>query len=259
MVSTPKPPDPMQTAAAQSGMNRDTAVSEQLLNMVNQRNPYGSVTYDQTGTTGYRDSSGRWVTLPSFTQTTEFSPEQQTIFDRTQAAQGNLAGLAEDQSAIMRERLLDPFEFDNQDAADWSYDLASSRILPQQQQAGQALRNQLINSGLRPGTAAYEREMMRLQQGNQDQLNQLALAGRGQAFDEAVATRVMPINELSALLSGSQVANPAAQSGPTPQTGIAGVDYTGMVQQNYQNQMNSRGAALGGLFGLAGTLGGALF
>lgn len=257
MVSTPSPPDPMQTAQAQSGMNRDTAVSQNLINMTDQVNPWGSVSYDQTGTSSYVDSSGKLITIPKFTQTTTYNPAQQDIFDKSTAAQQNIAGLARDQSAMLNDYLAEPFTFDNQDAADWSYDLASSRILPQQQEAQKALESRLINSGIRPGTAAWDSEMRRLTNANTDQMNQLALTGRGQAFGEAVTTRNQPINEITALLSGSQIANPGAVSPATPQAGVGGVDYTGLVSDNYQAQLANSGAMLGGLFGLAGELGGA--
>lgn len=251
-MKSPKAPDPYQTADAQAGMNRDTAVSQNLINMVSQNNPWGSVSYDQTGTTGYTDSSGKFVTIPQFTQTTTFTPEQQAIFDASQGAQGNLADIAQEQSQRVSGALNDPFEFNNQDAADWSYDLASSRILPQQQRNEEALRSHLVNSGIRPGTAAWENEMRRLTESNTDQMNQLALTGRGQAFGEALATRNQPLNELTALLSGSQVSNPAQMSGPTPQSSVAGVDYAGLVQDNYQAKLASHNAMMGGLFGLAG-------
>lgn len=257
MVSTPKQPSPTETAAAQSGMNRDTAVSQQLLNMVSQENPWGSVAYNQTGTTSYVDSQGKTVTLPTFTQKTTFSPEQQAIFDSSQEAQGNLAGIARDQSARVSETLANPFTFDNQAAADWAYDLGQSRIAPQQQQDMARLEAQLINRGLRPGSAGWNSELERLGRTQTDQNNQLALQGRSQAFSEALATRNQPLNELAALLTGSQVSNPAAMSSPTPQTGVAGVDYAGLVQQNYQNQLNASQSAMGGLFGLAGSLGSA--
>ena len=42
-------------------------------------------------------------------------------------------------------------------------------------------------------------------------------------------------------------------SGPTPQTGVGGVDYTGLVEDNYQQKVAQHNAMLGGLFGLAGT------
>lgn len=233
-------------------MNVDTAVSQQLVNMVNQQGPWGSTTYSPTGSTSFTNSSGQQVNIPSFTQTTTYSPEQQAIFDKTTQAQGNLAQLAADQSGKMGEYLSKPFEFNNQDAADWSYDLASSRIMPQQDQARQALETRMVNSGIRPGTAAYDREMTRMTQGNTDQMNQLALTGRSQAFSEAVQQRNQPINELSAFMSGSQVAAPNTGFSGTPQASVGGVDYTGLVNSNYQAKLAQSNAMMGGLFGLAG-------
>lgn len=253
MISSPKAPDPVATAQAQGGMNRDTAMSQQLLNMVNQNNPWGSVAYDQTGSTGFTDSQGKWVTIPTFSQTTTLTPEQKAIFESGQSAQTNLANIAKDQSGRVQDTLSDPFAFDNQDAADWSYDLAQTRIRPQQQRNQRDLETRLVSQGIRPGTAAWDREMSRLTMANTDQDNQLALTSRGQAFGEAMATRNQPINELTALLSGSQVSNPATMSGPTPQTNVAGVDYTGLVRDKYQADLASSQAGLGGLFGLAGS------
>ncbi|MDR7032436.1 tail fiber domain-containing protein [Mesorhizobium sp. BE184] len=251
MVSSPKPPDPVATAQAQAGMNRDTAITQQQLNMTDQINPWGSVTYDKTGTDGFYDSQGKWVETPKYSQTTTYNPEQQAIFDKTTEAQGNLANIAADQSAFLGDYLDKPFEFNNDDASNWAYDLASQRILPQQQKNADALRTQLINSGLRPGTAAWDSEMSRMTNANTDQLNQLALTGRSQAFSEAQATRNQPINEIIGLMSGSQLANPGSQSPGSPQTGVGGVDYTGLVNQQYQAQLANSQAKMGGLFGLA--------
>ncbi|MBN9236004.1 MAG: tail fiber domain-containing protein [Mesorhizobium sp.] len=249
-MSTPKAPDPVATAQAQAGMNRDTARDQQMLNMNNQVNPWGSVNYNQTGTNSYVDSQGKTITLPQFTQTTTLTPQQQAIFDKSQAAQGNLAGIAQDQSAKMRDLLNTPFQFNNSDAEKWAYDLASPRILAQQGQNETDLRSKLINSGIRPGTAAWNSEMTRLTNSNSDQMNQLALTGRQQAFSEALAQRNQPINEITALMSGSQVSNPAQMSGATPQTGVGGVDYTGLVNQKYQSELQQSNASMGGLFGL---------
>lgn len=233
-------------------MNRDTATSQQLINMTDQVNPWGSTTYSPNGSASFVDSTGKTISVPRYTQTTTFTPEQQAIFDKSEAAQSNIAGIAQDQSAAIGEYLKTPFEFDNQDAADWSYDLASSRILPQQARAEEATRSRLINAGLRPGTQAWDSEMSRMTNANTDQLNQLALNGRSQAFGESLATRNQPINEITALLSGSQVSNPATMSGPTPQASVGGVDYTGLVNQQYQAKLANQQAMMGGLFGLAG-------
>jgi len=255
VLKAPKAPDPYETAQAQSQFNTNTAISGQLLNMVNQTNPYGSVNYSQTGTNSFVGADGKSYSLPSFTQSTSFTPEGQKIFDNTLDAQTNLSQTAANQSQAVSDTLSKPFEFNNQDAADWSYDLAQTRIAPQQQQASQALRNQLVNSGLRPGTAAYEREMTRLGNTQTDQNNQLALTGRQQAFNEQLTTRNQPLNELNALLGQSQLQNPGTASSGTPQTQVAGVDYSGLVQQGYQNKLQASNGMMGGLFGLAGSLG----
>lgn len=252
MVSSPRAPDPVATANAQSGMNIDTALAQNAVNMTNQIGPWGSTTYNPTGSTSFTNSQGQQVNIPQYTQTTTYAPEQQAIVDKTTKAQDILAQIAVDQSDKIGGYLKDPFKFDNQDAADWATDLASSRILPQQQQAQEALRTQLVNSGLRPGTAAYDREMTRNGQSNADQLNQLALTSRSQAFGEALQTRSQPINELSAFLSGSQVSAPNSGFSATPQASVGGVDYAGLVNSNYQTQAASKNAMLGGLFGLAG-------
>jgi len=257
-MKTPKAPDPAITAAAQAGMNRDTAITQQQLNNTDQVNPWGSVSYEQTGTAGFTDSQGNWVETPQFTQTTTLSPEQQAIFDQTQGAEQNLATLANEQSGFLQDYLSEPFEFNNSDAEQWAYDLASPRILQQQGQNEDTLRATLANKGIREGSAAWDAEMRRMTNANTDQLNQLALTGRSQAFGEAMATRNAPINEITALLSGSQIANPAQMSSPTPQTGVGGVDYTGLVNKQYQAEMDSYKGMMGGLFGIGSSIAGAL-
>ena len=249
MVSTPKAPDPVATANAQSAMNRETAITQMGLNAMDQYNPTGSVTYTQNGT--WEDGT------PRFQQTTTYNPEQQAIFDATTAAQGNLANIAQEQSAFLGEYLNDPFEFTNDDASQWAYDLASPRILQQQQQNEAQLRATLGAKGIREGSAAWDAEMARLTNANTDQLNQLALTGRSQAYNEALTGRNQPLNEIIGLMNGSQLQNPGAQSTATPQASVAGVDYTGLVNNQYQSQLANSQSMMGGLFGLGGSLGSA--
>ena len=247
----PKAPDPYATAAAQGGMNRDTAITQMQLNSGTQVNPWGTVSTEQTGQNSFVDSQGKTVYTPKFTQTTTLSPEQQAIFNQSQAAEGNLAGIANEQSAFLKDYLNKPFEFNNQDAEQWAFDLASPRIRQNQMQAEDTLRSTLANKGIREGSAAWNAEMSRMTNANTDQMNQLALTGRGQAFAEAMATRNQPINEITALLAGSQVSNPAQMSGAMPQTGVAGVDYTGLVRDKFQADTAEYQNKMGGLFGLA--------
>ena len=225
------------------------------MNMVNQNTPWGSLDYQQSGTTWITDPNGKRIEVPTYTANTTLSPEQQTIFDASQAAQGNLANIAKDQSAWLGDYLSSPFEFNNQDAENWAYDLASQRILPQQDQNRKDLENRLINSGIRPGTAAYNTEMARLTNANTDQLNQLALTGRGQAFQEQLAQRNQPLNEIIGLMSGTQVQSPNSTFAQTPQSQVAGVPYAQIAENAYQNELNAYNSQMGALGGLFGTVG----
>lgn len=252
--SQPQAPDPAQTAAAQGGWNSFTAQQQQAMNMVGQNSPWGSLAYTQTGSTTMTDPTGKQISVPQFTANTTLSPSQQAIFDQSQKAQSNLAGLAEQQSGMLKDYLTKPFSFTNDDATNWAYDLASQRILPQQKLDTEAMQRQLLQRGLRPGTEQYDSEMRRLTNSQTDQLNQLALQGRSQAFNEAAYTRSAPINEISSLLSGSQVTQPGSTFASTPQTQVGGVDYSGLVNNNYNQQMQQNNAMMGGMFGLGGTL-----
>lgn len=220
--------------------------------MTNQNSPWGSLTYDQTGTQTIIDPNGKPVNVPRYTANTTLTPEQQNIFDLSQKADTNLAQIASEQSGRVGELLNNPFSFKNDDASQWAYDLASPRILKQQQQNQASLESQLVNAGIRRGTPQWDAEMSRLTNANSDQLNQLALTGRSQAFSEALAQRNQPLNEIIGLMSGTQIQNPNSTFAQTPQSQVAGVDYTGLVNQKYQGQLqqyNAQMGALGGLFG----------
>lgn len=215
--------------------------------MVNQQGPYGSLTYNQTGTNKFQDSKGRWVETPQYTATTTLSPQQQAILDQTQAANLNLGSIANERSAFLEDYLSKPFDVNAATEAKIN-ELGASRLDPRFAREQEAMRSQLINSGIRPGTAAYSAAMNDFGQTKNDAYNQLALTGRQQAFQEASYERAQPLNEISALLSGAQVQQP--QFVNTPQSQVGGVDYTGLVNQKYQSELANSQAKMGGLFGL---------
>lgn len=249
-MQAPKAPDPAETAAAQGTWNSFTAQQQQALNQTNQRTPWGNLDYTQTGTQTITDPNGKQVTIPRYTANTTLSPEQQAVFDQTQAANLNLATIANEQSGRIGQILNDPFKFENKDAENWAYDLASPRLLAQQGKNQAALESQLVNAGIRRGTPQWDSEMTRMSQGNSDQLNQLALQGRSQAFNEALTQRNQPLNEIIGLTSGTQIQNPAAAFAQSPQSQVAGVDYTGLVQDKYKADVQAYQSGMGGLFGL---------
>jgi hypothetical protein len=87
---------------------------------------------------------------------------------------------------------------------------------------------------------------------------------RNRAIQEALMQRNQPINEVAALLgTGPGVQMPTFQNtqqqpiAPTDVSSIYANDYAGKMAQ-YQQQLKQGNAAMGGLFGLAGTIGGSL-
>src|SRR4249919_2568431 len=102
----PTPPNPYQTAAAQTGTNVSTGVSNAFLNNVNQNTPDGSLRYDVTGNYQWTDPyTGQNISIPTFSATQSLSPQQQAIKDQTDAAKFNMAGLANNASGNLSNLL----------------------------------------------------------------------------------------------------------------------------------------------------------
>lgn len=259
MGKAPKPPDPKSTASAQTGTNVGTAIANSMLGNVNQVTPDGTLTYDQTGSHKWTDPyTGRTYTIPTFTATQTLSPEQQAIREQQIGAQTNLAGLANQQSGFLQNYLAEPFQYGNQDVEDWAYDLGSRRLDPRLAREEEALRTRLLNQGIREGSAAWNAEMGRHSQNANDAYTQLMLQGRGQAFQEALTNRNQPINEITALMSGSQVSQPNFVNTQQPQ--IPTTDVAGIIGDNYNQRLNAWGqnqAVLGGIMGAGATMLGA--
>jgi len=192
--------------------------------------------------------------VPQFTATQTLSPTEQALLDLTNQTKLNLGNLGVDASAKLSTLLGTDFNVDK--ATEDKIDaLGAARLDPQFAKNEDALRTRLTNQGIQPGSAAWNAEMTQFQQGKNDAYNQLYLSGNNQAFQQALAQRDLPINEISALMSGSQVSQPNFVS--TPSTNVAGVDYTGLVNNNYNQQMQQyntqmaqNNAMMGGLFGL---------
>lgn len=257
--SPPKAPDPKETAAAQAGMNIDTAQAQQLTNMYNQITPEGSLSWSPTGEKySFVNSEGKKVEIPQYLATQQLSPAQQAIYDKTQQIQGNIAQIGVDQSARIGDLLGTPVSLGNEEVEKRLFDLGSARLNPEFAKRDESLRQRLANQGIKEGSAAWNSEMERFTQSQNDAFNQLLLAGRGQAVQEELTQRNQPINEITALLSGSQVSQPNFVG--TPSTTVQPTDYIGAVRdkQNYdlavwQQQVQSKNSMMGGLFGLAGS------
>ncbi len=256
--SPPTAPDPVATAKAQGASNIGTAAATQSINMVDQYTPDGSLVYEQIGTAGVPDGFGGTAQVPRYKATQTLSEQQQALKGVNDSTDMNLATLARDQSGRLGSLLGTPVDINNETTEARLMDLGRKRLDPMFAQRQQDFETEMVNRGIRPGSAAYESARSTFEQGRNDAYNSLLLGGRGQAVQEALAERNQPINEITALMSGSQVSQPNFTN--TPNTQVAGVDYTGLVRDKYNADMaayNSKAkgnaAMMGGLFGLAGT------
>lgn len=276
----PAAPDPVQTANAQTASNRETAIAQTGLNAQNQITPYGNLTYSQIGT--WSDGTPRYQSEQTL------SAAGQQLFNTGQQTQQNLANLAQQQSGRLSGLLNKDLNFGSLPQGgqwqntDYSQDRQRveeglfSRLNPQIDRQRQALEQDLVNRGIRPGSSAYSAQQQDFNQGLNDQrtsillqggqeqsrLQNMQLAGfnaqntqRQNALQEMLTQRQAPINEILALSGQSQIQQPSFMNGP--QTQVAGTDIAGITQNGYANQMNSYNsgqAQLGGLFSAGASL-----
>ena len=253
----PAAPDPKETSAAQTGASVSTAIANAYLGNVNRVGPDGTTTYEQTGSHSMTDpyTGQTYDDIPRFTETVTLSPEQQGIYDKTKATEGNLAGLAQQQSGFLQDYMSKPVDLNNEATEARLFELGSKRLDPRFAREEDSMRSNLINRGIREGSDAFSSDMNDFNYGKNDAYNSLLLSGRGQATQEALTERNQPINEISALMSGSQVSMPQFTGGNMPN--IPTTDNAGIIQQDYQNRVNAANQQnafgqniMGGLFGL---------
>lgn len=250
-MNAPKPPNVQATAAAQTASNQSTAISQQLLNMVNQKDPYGSSTYSQSGTSSYFDPSlNKTVDLPRFTQTTTLNPEQQHLLDQ----QNQFAGMSNDiglaQTKKIGTLLGTPFSYNSGDHEKWSSGLYDKLNGDADARKMEQVRQGLANQGLQPGSAAYDDAMRNHVYGTDKARNDFMLNSYDEGLNTALTMRNQPLNETSALMNGGQVTQPNFTA--TPNVGVNGTDIAGMTQANYNARNANYQAKLGGLAGLGG-------
>jgi hypothetical protein len=217
-MQAPKAPDPYATAQAQAQMSKETAISQQGLNAMDQHTPDGSLTYGQEGT--WADGT------PKFNVTQTLSPANQKLYDLNNQTQTNLGQIGVDQSdkiskllgtplninvgampnaptgsvaryglpdAVQNYSQLNPTLVDradigsNADLEKRIIDLGNERLTPQLQRQRADLDASLADKGIKVNSDAYSRAMTDLGQTENDARNQLILSGQNQAFQQALA------------------------------------------------------------------------
>lgn len=257
--NTPKPPNPITVASAQTGSNQSTAIYEQMLNMQDQRTPYGSVTWQPAGTWSYKDpSTGKMVSVPKFMASTVLSPAQQGLLDQEQTFDSRYNQMAIDQAGRVRDTLSTPFKYNPGVHEEWAgglYDKLNSGSISRNQDD---LQQQLANRGLNYGTQAYDQAMKDFYEGNQRARDAFMLDSYGTGMNTALTERNQPLKEGLALMGAGQITEPTWLQGP--QSGVAGTDVAGIYGQNYNQQLarvQAQQQSSAGIWGALGQIGGA--
>jgi len=246
MLGAPQIPSASETASVQSGLNKDTAIAQANLNHVNQVTPYGNLTYTQDGT----NPDG----TPKYTATQTLSPDQQSLLNTNMGTLKNLSGTGGLLAGQIGQNLSQPLDFSQQ--RDFLNNLTNQNLDYQFGRGQQSLEQSLANKGLNPQSEAYRAAQRDFDTNKAASYNQANLSNYSTALQSQQALRDLPLNELSGLLSQTQVQSP--QFAQTPQTGINPTDYSNLVNQQYQAQQNQYNGMWSGLGSLGSTLGGFL-
>jgi hypothetical protein len=265
--------NPQQSAASQATFNKDAALQQRALNMVDQYTPQGSIKYEATG----QDVEG----IPQYKVTQSLSPEQQGLYDSSNRLSQQYADIGESQLGKVGAKLSDPFSLDSLGAAPTinaqtrTDTLAKmmQRQQPQMDRDRASLETSLANQGFAVGSAGYNNAMDERNRAMNDMylgadlgassemanMYGLESAARDRSINEMVMQRNQPMSELSAFMSGSQPSSPKFL--PTTQGSIQAPDFMGAqygsaaaqnaAKQNaYNQQMGQSNAAMQGLYGL---------
>ena len=267
--SEPSAPDPVVTAQAQAAANKETAIASQELNMINQYTPYGSLEFDQRGTS----ETG----TPQYSATQTLSPEERQKLDLSQQAGIQYGQTAVNQLGQVSDKLSAPLDYSgfgpaptaNEATRGTVADSLYNRMEPLMDRDRARLEDSLFNRGFTENSPGWKDAMdqegrnrtdARLAVENQalsqmSQLYGLERSARDSDINELIQQRQIPLNELAAMLSGGQVQGPSFVSGP--QGSINPADFMGATYASYQGdldryrtQQGSQNAMAGGLFGL---------
>jgi len=288
MGSKPKSPDYRGAAEEQAQASKEVTRDQTYANRPDQYSPWGSVKW--TPESIIDPSTGKRVT--KWAQRETLDPRLQQTLDSEIGLQQGRYDLASGMLDRVQGEFADPMdwgkfgdqqglEYDptqlRQRAEDAVYNKAADRINPDFERKQQAMEIKLRNQGLRPGDQAWDAQMSDLETSRSDALERArqdaVTQGRGeaaqdyqqqmgssqyanqlrqQAIKEEMTKRGYSLNEINAIISGQQVANPQfesftpAQRSETPQ-------YLQAATNQGNFDMGAQSGLMSGLSGLAGS------
>jgi len=247
----PQPTDPKETSAAQTGTNVSTAIANAMMGNVNQITPDGTLNYNQTGTYQWKDPyTGKTYDIPTFTATQTLSPEQKAIKDQTDAAKLNAGTAVNALSSQLPDIFSTPLDLSSGNIEQYINSHFDDDFNKTWDQNYTNLESTLANKGIRMGSDAYTKALADFSDQRSNAHDNLYGNNWDRAVTDYLTERNQPLNELSALLSGSQITPPNYAG--SAQSNIPTTDVAGLINQNYQDklqQWQQQQESMGGLFG----------
>lgn len=222
MKGAPTPPtpiDPTKITGAQETSNFNTAQMQQLMNMMGQSNPFGSLSYKQTG---MQTIDGHQVpTYSSDFQLSDWGKQ----FQNPQLMQ--------------------------QGVSDAIYNQATSRLDPQWQSQDRQLADQLKNQGIPLGSAAYDTAMGNESRAKNDAYTSAQNAATTGGVQAAQGQYNEQLGAVGQMLAAMRGAGPQTGVSPTDVTGVYN-SYANQLQDQYKNQLaqySNQMSGIGDIFG----------
>jgi hypothetical protein len=215
------------------------------------------------------------------TLTQKLSPEQQGLYDQQVKTQGLLGGLAQQGATSLQGVVGKPVDFSGSPARPDPGQMYQQAVAAMMQRptadynrAVDQSKSDLASAGIPVGSQAYNTQQDLLGRQLTDAQTQASLAGinagntffnqgqaaRSAANAENLTQRQTPLNEITALLSGSQVSNPFTMPGYAQNTQVQAAPLYNAAQQTgqygtdvYNAKQAQQSALMSGLFGLGGS------
>ena len=247
-----------------------------ILNPSSEKYSYGPSVFDQVGYDKAMPNRADFLGRPSLTQA--YSPEQQALYGQSTRTKGLLGKLGQQGAESLLGVIGKPLDYSGAPQVG-NYDETRQRVIDAMNARSNEdygiqtddVNSNLIAAGIRPGTKAYADRMQMIERSRNDQRQQAEIAGGNAAAQaaavdtqkrkdyiaELLAQRGIPLNEITALMSGSQVSNPFAVPGPAQNTQVGQTPtYNAALQAGqygtdvYNAQVGQSNATQSGLFSL---------
>jgi hypothetical protein len=248
----PKPVDPYVQAAAQTGLNKSTALFNAGLGRVNQYTPYGSMTYDvrdgkktfdETGFNAAQSNFEQGLSsaapvrdafmtegAPSVESRIDFTPEGRQMFDQQNRVSSQLGQTSETLAGKASAAVAKDFNFDRAPSLQTGIDKSGLQDVSYQRGDYAPQRQQVIDGLYGDATARLDPRFAREQKGLETQLTNQGITRDSEAWKGAADQFSANKNDAyrGALAS-------ALAAGGQEQSRLAGLD-----SQDLQNRVGLR-------------------